>query len=324
LSRALITGISGFVGPYLAAHLRSQGIECVGISRNASDPKHPVSLDGFRIYDIDIRDRVALQKVVEAETPNLVFHLAAVSHVPTSRANPELVFDVNVTGTFNLLESLRRTGRRPRIVLVSTGNLYGEIDSGDEGFGENDPLQPMSPYATSKLIGEQIARSYVDDFGLPIVIARPFNHTGPGQPPSFACPEFARCIAEALIAGQSTVEMKTGSLEPWRDISDVRDVVRAYAFLGDRGVSGEVYNVCSGSMVSMRQVIDTLADLAHVRLTTELDPLRMRAREIMRSGGNCSKIRRELGWSPEIPFMDTLRTLLDYWVDQSTVRGQRA
>lgn len=324
MPRALITGISGFVGPYLAAHLRSQDIECVGISRKATDPKHPVSLAGVRIDDIDVRDRAALRKVLEAEEPDLVFHLAAISHVPTSRANPELVFDVNVTGTFNLLEGLRQIGSRSRIVLVSTGNLYGEIDSGEEGFREDDPLQPTSPYATSKLIVEQIARSFVDDFGLAIMIARPFNHTGPGQPPSFACPEFARCIAEALIAGESTVQMKTGRLEPLRDISDVRDVVRAYALLAERGVAGEAYNVCSGSMVSMSEVIDILADLAHVMVTTQLDPHRIRAREIMRSGGNCSKIRRELGWSPGIPLRDTLQTLLNYWVDHPRSGGQQA
>ncbi len=324
MPRALITGISGFVGPYLAAHLHSLDIECVGLSRTATDPKHPVSLAGIRIHDIDLRDRATLRQALEAEQPDLVFHLAAISHVPTSRANPEVVFDVNVTGTFNLLEGLRQIGSRSRIVLVSTGNLYGEIDSGNEGFREDDPLQPMSPYATSKLIGEQIARSYVEDFGLAVVIARPFNHTGPGQPPSFACPEFARCIATALVAGESTVQLKTGRLEPLRDVSDVRDVVRAYALLADRGVSGEVYNVCSGSMVSMHEVIETLADLAQVQVTTQLDPLRMRAREIMRSGGNCSKIHRELRWSPEIPFRDTLQTLLDYWVDQSRNRGQQA
>lgn len=259
--------------------------------------------------------------VLEAEKPDLVFHLAAISHVPTSRVNPELVFDVNVTGTFNLLESLRQTGSRSRIVFVSTGNLYGEIDSGDTGFREEDPPRPMSPYAASKMIGEQIARSYVDDFGLAIVIARPFNHTGPGQPPSFACPEFARCIGAALIAGESNVELKTGRLEPQRDISDVRDVVRAYALLADRGVPGEIYNVCSGSMVSMSQVIETLADLARIRVTTQLDQSRLRAREIMRSGGNCSKIRDELKWSPDISLRDTLRALLDYWVEQSRDGG---
>lgn len=324
MSRALITGVSGFVGPYLAAHLRSLDIECVGISRQPASPIHPVSLAGVRIHDIDVRDRVALRRVLKAEKPDLVFHMAAISHVSTSRDNPELVFDVNMTGTLNLLEGLRQIGSRSRIVLVSTGNLYGEINSGEGGFSEDDPLQPMSPYATSKLIAEQIARSYVDDFGLAIVIARPFNHTGPGQAPSFACPEFARGIATALVAGESTVNLRTGRLEPRRDFSDVRDVVHAYAHLARRGVPGEVYNVCSGSMVSMSQVIDTLADLAHVRVAAQIDPSRIRAREIMCSGGNCSKIRRELGWSPFISLRDTLRTLLDYWVDQLRSRDQQA
>jgi GDP-4-dehydro-6-deoxy-D-mannose reductase len=316
LSRALITGITGFVGPYLAAHLRSLGIDCVGISREATDPIHPVSLAGVLIYAIDVRDRAALRDFLEAEKPDLVFHLAAISHVPTGRANPESVFDVNAIGTFNLLEGLRQIGSRSRIVLVSTGNLYGEIDCGDEGFTERDPLRPMSPYATSKLISEEIARSYVEDFGLAIVIARPFNHTGPGQPPSFACPEFARCIAAAVVAGASTVHLRAGRLEPRRDISDVRDIVRAYALLADRGVTGEAYNVCSGSMISMARVVEALADLAHVTATTELDPLRLRGREILRSGGDCSKIRQTAGWSPSISFEDTLQSLLDYWVDR--------
>jgi GDP-4-dehydro-6-deoxy-D-mannose reductase len=265
-----------------------------------------------------------MRKVLEAEKPDLVFHLAAISHVPTSRTIPELVFDVNVSGTFNLLENLRQIESRSRIVLVSTGHLYGEVDSGDTGFSEDDPLQPMSPYATSKLVSEQIARSYFEDFGLAIVIARPFNHTGPGQPTSFACPEFARNIATALVAGESSIQLKTGRLEPRRDISDVCDVVSAYSLLADRGRPGEAYNICSGSMVSMSQVIETLANLAHVRVKTQLDPLRFRARDIMRSGGNCSKIFRELGWTPKVPLNDTLQTLLDYWIDRSKRHSQQS
>jgi len=323
LARALITGISGFVGPYLTAHLRSQKIECVGVSRLPRDPKHPVSLEDVRIHEIDIRDRRELRRVIEEERPDLVFHLAAISHVPTSRDNPELVFDVNVTGTFNVLESLRQIGSQARIVLVSTGNLYGEIDSGAAGFRENDSLRPTSPYATSKLVGEQIGRSYFEDFGLGVVIARPFNHTGPGQPPAFACSEFAKSIAAAHVMSQPSIQLQTGNLKPRRDISDVRDVVRAYALLASGGVPGEAYNVCSGSMVSMEQIIDTLAEIAQIRVTAQLDPLRVRDREILRSGGNCSRIREELGWSPEIPLKETLRDLLRYWVDQCSNRSRR-
>jgi GDP-4-dehydro-6-deoxy-D-mannose reductase len=280
------------------------------------DAAHPISLGGVRLHRVDIRDRVALRRVLGEEKPDIVFHLAAISHVPTARTIPEVAFDVNVVGTFNLLENLRQLEDRPRIVFVSSGNLYGETDSAERGFDEMCPVDPRSPYATSKLIGERIVRSYVEDFGLEIVIARPFNHTGPGQPPSFACPEFARLIAAGMAQGLAEVKLKTGRLEPRRDISDVRDIVRAYALLAEQGTPGAIYNVCSGSMVSMKQVIEMLGDLGQVQVTTELDLPKVRPHEIMRSGGNCSKIHDELGWVAEIPLRETLRNLLDYWFNR--------
>jgi GDP-4-dehydro-6-deoxy-D-mannose reductase len=320
LPRALITGISGFAGPWLAEYLAAQNVECVGVSREPTIAAHPVPLRGVRNHDVDIRDRGALRDVLHNEHPDWIFHLAAITHVPTSQTKPDLVFDVNVAGTFNLLESVRQMGRPARVVFISSGNLYGNVDSSEEGFTEESPLQPASPYATSKLMGEDLVRSYVEDFGLEIVVARPFNHTGPGQPPSFACPEFARAIAEGVARGLKHVTIKTGRLDPRRDISDVRDVVRAYATLAARGKPGGVYNVCSGSMVSMREVVDLLAEAAGVAVTTELDAARVREREIMRSGGSCAKIRRELGWEPQIPLQQTLRSLLDYWVEQARTR----
>ncbi len=315
MPRALITGIAGFAGPWLAAHLLGRGIECVGLSHGSANPSHPISLRGLRIHDVDIRDRAGLRQLLRAENPDFVYHLAAVSHVPTSRANPELTFDANVGGTFNLLENLRQLGSASRVVFVSSGNLYGQTESGEDGFTEDSPLEATSPYATSKLIGEQLALSYVRDFGLPIMIARPFNHTGPGQAPSFVCPEFARAIAAGAV-GNCAVHLRTGLLEIRRDISDVRDVVRAYALLAERGRPGGIWNVCSGSTVSMADILRILAELAHVQVTTEPDPARVRPREILRSGGNRSKISRDLGWTPEIPLTRTLQDLLDYWIAQ--------
>jgi GDP-4-dehydro-6-deoxy-D-mannose reductase len=323
LPRALITGITGFVGPWLAAHLRSQGFECVGLAREPASPGHPVSLANVRIHGIDIRDRAAVREAVAAEAPHSIFHLAAISHVPTAAKNPELAFDVNVGGTFNLFESVRELGLPARIVVVSTGHLYGNIDSGEFGFSEESPVHAESFYGTTKLAGEQLAQAYVRDFGLQIVLARPFNHTGPGQPPTFACPEFARAIASGVVHG-GPVHMMTGPLEPLRDLSDVRDVVRAYAMLAERGAAGEIYNVSSGSMISMAEVVRTLADLGGVEVTTELDPAKIRAREIMRSGGNCAKIRRELGWSPQIPLAATLRDLLDDSIQRERAAGNPA
>lgn len=313
--RALITGIRGFVGPYLSALLRSQGAECVGISYGAESTPHPISLDGIRVHQVDIRNRQALRSVLETERPDRVFHLAAMSHVAGTQADPELTFDVNVVGTFNLFEALRQVAEAGRVLFVSTGNLYGDVDSGDQGFSEDSPVHATSPYASSKLIGEQLARSYVDDFGMQIVIARPFNHTGPGQSPAFACPRFARAVAQGVVRGTDVV-LTTGRLDVQRDLSDVRDVVRAYALLAERGTPGEIYNVCSGSMVRMEQVVAMLAEIAGVHVTTVFDPAKARKREIARLGGDCSRIRTDHAWRPEIPLQATLRSLLDYWVAQ--------
>jgi GDP-4-dehydro-6-deoxy-D-mannose reductase len=314
MPRAIITGLKGFVGPYLAAELRSSGIEPVGISLAEAMPPHPISTEEFRIHDVDIRNREAVQKIIAAEHPEFIFHLAAISHVPTSRANPALTYDVNVGGTLNVLEAVRLSERRPRVLIVSTGNLYGDHDSGESGFSETSPLHPKSPYAASKLIGEQLARSYVEEYGVDVVIARPFNHTGPGQAPSFVSSEFSRAVAECMVQGKP-LHIKTGALEPRRDFSDVRDVVRAYVLLAEKGRSGEIYNVSSGRLTAIGDVIQLLSRVAKQDVTTERDPSRIRAREIMRLGGDSSKLRSELGWSPQIPFETTMRDLLNHWVE---------
>jgi GDP-4-dehydro-6-deoxy-D-mannose reductase len=314
MPRAIITGLKGFVGPYLAAALRSSNLEPVGISLAEAMPPHPISTEEFRIHDVDIRNREAVQKIIAAEQPEFLFHLAAISHVPTSRVNPALTYDVNVGGTLNVLDAVRQLERRPRVLIVSTGNLYGDYDSGESGFSETSPVHTKSPYAASKLIGEQLARSYVEEYGMDVVIARPFNHTGPGQAPSFVSSAFARAVAECLVQGKP-LHIKTGALEPRRDFSDVRDVVRAYVLLAEKGRSGEIYNVSSGRLTAIGDVIQLLSQVAKQEVTTERDPSRMRTREIMRLGGDSSKLRSELGWSPQISFETTMRDLLDYWIE---------
>jgi GDP-4-dehydro-6-deoxy-D-mannose reductase len=316
LPTALITGITGFVGPWLAAHLQAHRTPCVGLARGSTLPSHPVSLAGVPLHDVDIRNRAQVRQVIETVRPDLVFHLAAISHVPSTRTDPALAFDVNVGGTFNLLESLRQTGLAPRVVLVSTGNLYGHLDSGEGGFIEESPVHPNSPYAATKLMSEELAHAYARDFSLPIVIARPFNHTGPGQPPFFVCSEFAQAIA-ARLGRENPVHLKTGALEPRRDLSDVRDVVRAYAMLAASATPGETYNVGSGSMIAVAEILRILGELAGVEVLPEVDPARLRVGEILRSGGNCSKIRDALGWTPQIPFRQTLSDLLHYWTQNT-------
>jgi GDP-4-dehydro-6-deoxy-D-mannose reductase len=312
---ALITGICGFAGRYLAETLHAQNIECAGINRTSTGHGFPPFPPLVRVHHADLRDRAAVKDILAGEAPNYVFHLAAVTHVALSLADPALAFDVNVNGTLNLLEGLRQTKPDARVLLVSSGNLYGTLDTTETAFTEESPLQATSPYATSKIMAEQLARSYVEDLGLQVVIARPFNHTGPGQTTDFACPNFARSIAAALVAGHPA-SLVTGALEPERDLSDVRDVVRAYFLLAQHGVPGRVYNVCSGNSISMAQVIRTLADLAHIPVSTRIDPAKLRKREVMRLVGDCSRLRQELGWAPEHSLASTLQDLLNYWVEE--------
>lgn len=321
MPRALITGISGFVGRYLAEYLRTQNFKCIGVAHAPPGHGFPALPPSVRIHQADVRDRAALNDILARETPDYVFHLAAVTHVAASQAHPDLAFDTNVGGTFNVLEGLRRTGSATRVLLVSSGNLYGTLESTQTGLTENCPVYATSPYSTSKIIAEQLARSYVQDFGLEVVIARPFNHTGPGQTTDFACPDFARSIAAAIVERRPAI-LTTGALEPERDICDVRDVVRAYFLLARDGVPGRIYNVCSGTTISMAQVIRILADLGHISVSTRTDPSRLRKREVMRLWGDCSRLRDEIGWIPEYPLSTTLKDLLDFWVDQLRRAGQ--
>ena len=311
--RVLITGIKGFVGPYLADSLQHAGIECVGISFAAPEFPHPISLDGITVRELDLRDRDATRSCVADLRPDSVVHLAAISSVPYSVKNPQLTFDVNVGGSVSLFDAVRHLDKPVRVLHVSSGNVYGNRDSGETGFREDEIPNPVSPYAASKLAAEIAARSFVGDLGMEIVIARPFNHTGPGQPQSFVCPEFARSIAEGLRRGENPVLLRTGALEPRRDFTDVRDVVEAYRLLLLRGRAGEVYNVSSGSLVSIAEIVALFQEAAGVAIRTETDPARLRIREVARLAGDSSKIRSELAWKPKISLPELLGDLLEYW-----------
>jgi GDP-4-dehydro-6-deoxy-D-mannose reductase len=212
-----------------------------------------------------------------------------------------------------LFEAVRQFDKPVRILHVSSGNVYGNRDSGELGFREDETPQPVSPYAASKLMAEIAARSFVNDLGMEIVIARPFNHTGPGQALGFVCPDFARSIAEGLSRGENPVLLKTGALEPRRDFSDVRDVVEAYKLLLLKGSAGETYNVSSGALVSISGIVELFQGASGVAIQTKTDPARLRGHEVARIGGDPGKITRELGWKPVIPLRQTLAELLEYW-----------
>ena len=292
--RILVTGSGGFVGGWLMRHLVESGDQGFGIDQ-----------------DTDITDAARLAAVVTEIAPDAVCHLAAQSSVGASWGNREETYRVNVLGTVNLLDAALACAEPPRVLLVSSSEVYGRVEQASLPITEEHRLAPLSPYAASKAAAEVAGLQAWLGAGLEVVTARPFNHTGPGQRLDFVVPALARQVAEAARSGEQSI--RTGNLDPRRDISDVRDVVAAYRLLMERGSPGEVYNVCRGTSVSIRELAETLISLAGGGLTIEVDPERVRAVDIPELRGDPGKIRRTTGWEATTPLATTLADVLAYW-----------
>ncbi len=290
--RALVTGAGGFVGPHLTNHLESCGDEVV-----------PMDLG----LGPDLRDSDAWGSVVIGEQPDVIYHLAGLSNVGESWNNPIATFEVNTMGTISILEAARRAGT-DRVVLVSSADVYGTVTPDALPLTEQHPIQPRSPYGASKQAAEVAAQQYWRGHGVNTVVARPFNHLGPGQSPQFAAPAFAGQIAEAERDG--VTELRHGDLSPHRDLTDVRDVVRAYRLLAELGEPGEIYNVCSGQTVSMQHLLDAMLALSSAEITQVIDDSLIRPIDLPVLRGSYAKLRAATGWEPEIHLDETLTAVL--------------
>jgi len=293
--KALITGGTGFVGPYLGAHCREQGDDVVSVDRSG-----PVSLD--------ITDREAVRELFASVRPDVVYHLAALSHVGESWSDPAAVFRVNIDGTEHVLDAARAAGVR-RVVVVGSAEEYGRVQERDLPLREDAPLRPTTPYGVSKIAASFLGLQAHLAHGLDVVRVRPFSHTGPGQSDRFLVPALAARIAEAERSEHD--EIRVGSLDPVRDLSDVRDVVRAYRLLAERGEAGEVYNVCSGTGVSVREIAEHLLAGARRLLRLAVDTELVRPVEVPRLVGDATRLHAATGWSPEIGLDETLAAVLD-------------
>lgn len=256
---------------------------------------------------LDLTDADNVRAVVELTRPELVFHLAAQSFVPASIDDPMTTFRVNVDGTAYLLEALREL--RPRLLFVSSAEVYGRRPQEDMPLRETLPPRPANPYAASKAAGEALVLGWHQAYGIDAVVSRAFNHIGAGQDPRFAVAAFAQRLAR--IASGSERVLNVGNVESERDFLDVRDVVSAYIALADRGAPGEIYNVCSGAAVKMREVLKRLVNIAGVPVEIREDPELLRGSEVMRSVGDPSKLKRTTGWSPKISLADSLREVYE-------------
>jgi GDP-4-dehydro-6-deoxy-D-mannose reductase len=307
----LITGVTGFVGGHLVDLLRSERPDAAlfGLARPRGDLMLP---PGVRLVEADLSDGESVAAALEAARPELVFHLAGQSSVHQSWLDPAGTLAANLHGGLNLLEALRRLGLRPRVLVVGSADEYGPADPARQPLDEDAPLMPGSPYAVSKLAQGFLAREYARHFGIAAVRTRTFPHTGPGRGEQFAESSFARQIAE-IETGLQAPRVYVGNLDAVRDFSDVRDVVRAYMALLERGEPGEVYNVCSGRGVAIRTLLDGLLALSSARVEVRVDPARLRPADIPALVGDPGRLYRATGFEPRIPLERTLADLLEHW-----------
>jgi GDP-4-dehydro-6-deoxy-D-mannose reductase len=303
---ALVTGANGFVGPWLVRELQRRGATVHGAGVGAAPAQ--VALAGW--HAADLRDPRSLLAAVAAVKPDGVVHLAGQSSAARSFEHPVETFELNALGTWHLLEALREAAPRARVLLVTSGEIYGPQPEGTRA-SEATAMRPVSPYALSKAAADAFGEIAAER-GQDVLRARSFGHTGPGQAPRFVIPAMAEQIA-TIEAGRGAAVLKVGNLEVTRDLLDVRDVARAYALLLERGHTGVAYNVCRGEGVRLIEVVRSLVAKARTPIRIEPDPSRMRPADVPYSVGDPAALERDTGWRAEIPLQQTLDDVLSEW-----------
>lgn len=292
--RAFVTGSRGFVGKWLVEHLIDEGDEVV-----LSDP------------DLDVANGPGMAAAVKAAAPEVVYHLAGFSHVGASWDTAIETYRVNVLGTASVIEASLACEPSPAVLLVSSAEVYGQVDAADLPIGEGTPLSPVSPYAASKAAAELVGSQAHRARRLRVLTVRPFNHVGPGQSADFVVSALAKRIVQAQRAGASAIPV--GNLSARRDFTDVRDVVRAYRMLALVGDGGQVYNVCSGVDVSVESVARSLLEVARADLRLEIDPGLFRPVDVPVLRGDACRLTECTGWRPAIPLVETLASVIEHW-----------
>jgi GDP-4-dehydro-6-deoxy-D-mannose reductase len=292
--RALVTGGDGFVGRHLTEHLRAAGDEVTSIDRHGPGA-------------VDIMDPVAIGAAMAAVRPDAVYHLAGWADVASSWQDPLGALRLNAEGTLHVLQACRAADVR-RVLSVASADVYGTVGNADLPLTESSPIRPTSPYGASKVAADAMALQAFLGYGLGVIRVRPFNHLGPGQAEHFVAPALAARIARAERDG--TTEIPVGNLTPRRDITDVRDVVRAYRLLVERGEPGEVYNVCSGIALAIQELADRLVALSTSDVVLRPDPALQRPVDLPVLLGSYAKLEAATGWRPTTPIEQTLADLL--------------
>ncbi len=317
--KILITGVTGFVGSHLAEYCLSldQQVEVIGTCRWRSRRENIEHLeDAINLYECDLRDASSVKTLLADIQPERIFHLAAQSYVPSSWNSPGETITTNVIGQLNIFEAMRETNSTASIQIAGSSEEYGLVHPEEAPITEENPLRPLSPYAVSKVAQDMLAYQYFQSYGLRVVRTRAFNHTGPRRGDVFVTSNFAKQIAE-IEAGQRPPIIHVGDLNPKRDFTDVRDIVRAYWLSLEHCNLGEVYNVASGKAYRIKEVLKILLDNSGQDIEVVEDPERLRPSDVPLLLGDNSRFCKATGWIPEIPFEQTAKDLLDYWRERT-------
>ena len=311
----LVTGATGFAGSHLVEHLLT---DLPVVAAWGNPVGRGVGHTDARVTwgAVDLLDRRAVFTALAMLRPSAIYHCAGSAHVGDSFTEPARALRLNVIGTHHLLEGVRNAGLTGRVLVIGSAMVYRQADT---ATNEDHPIGPSSPYGVSKLAQEMLALRASD---LAVIVARPFNHAGPRQDPSYVTSSFAQQIAEIEARLREPV-LRVGNLESRRDITDVRDTVRAYRLLTERGVPGRAYNVCSGTAYRIRDLLEHLVALSRVPIAVEPDPARLRPSDNPIILGDGTRLRQETGWTPTIPMAQTLRDLLDYWRERTAGAAPR-
>ena len=312
--RVLITGITGFVGSHFAEFLLARGAEVFGSVRWRSKMDNIEHLRGrVTLVESDLRDFFSVRNLLEQSQPDYIIHLAAQSFVAASWQTPSETITNNTISQTHLLEGTRQLCSKARFLAIGSSEEYGLVYPEELPIRETNPLRPLSPYAVSKVAQDLMGYQYYKSYGLHVVRTRAFNHTGPRRGENFVTSNFSRQVAE-IEAGLREPVISVGDLKPTRDFSDVRDIVRGYWLLLERGTAGEVYNLCSGVDWSIERVLHfLLAESKTSGIEVRQDPARLRPSDVPILRGDAEKMRKATGWEPRIALEDTLRDLLEYW-----------
>jgi GDP-4-dehydro-6-deoxy-D-mannose reductase len=308
----LVTGAAGFVGTHLTAHLLEAGAAVTGWYRPGNGPGDQRT-ERIDWAAVELLDSAAVSDALGKLQPIAIYHLAGAAHVGDSWQHTRATFEGNVLATHHLFQGLRRHGLAPRVLVSGSAAIY---KPSGEPLTEDSPLAPASPYATSKLAQEMVAVEAWGDHGIPALVARSFNHIGPGQTPSYVAPAIARQIA-LIERGDIPPVLRLGNLDPERDLMDVRDTVRAYTAMMASAEAGRPYNVCGGRAIRIGDLVDLFRNRSRVPVAIEQDPSKMRPSDVPRLCGSHARLTRDTGWTPAIPLETTVDDLLEWWRKQT-------